>query len=54
MLMCPSDCPRSYYKCTHPNCPVKKKVEHTEDGQISEIVYLIVPLYVTFFLCLWI
>ncbi|XP_052139297.1 probable WRKY transcription factor 3 [Oryza glaberrima] len=34
-----SDCPRSYYKCTHPNCPVKKKVEHAEDGQISEIIY---------------
>jgi hypothetical protein len=30
-----SDCPRSYYKCTHANCPVKKKVEHAEDGQIS-------------------
>ncbi|KAL6623276.1 hypothetical protein ACP70R_033155 [Stipagrostis hirtigluma subsp. patula] len=34
-----SDRPRSYYKCTHPNCPVKKKVEHAEDGQISEIIY---------------
>ncbi|KAL5225008.1 hypothetical protein ABZP36_011647 [Zizania latifolia] len=34
-----SDCPRSYYKCTHPNCPVKKQVEHAEDGQISEIIY---------------
>ncbi|VAI28833.1 unnamed protein product [Triticum turgidum subsp. durum] len=34
-----SDCPRSYYKCTHPSCPVKKKVEHAEDGQISEIIY---------------
>lgn len=34
-----SDCPRSYYKCTYPNCPVKKKVEHAEDGQISEIIY---------------
>jgi len=34
-----SDCPRSYYKCTHANCPVKKKVEHAEDGQISEIIY---------------
>jgi hypothetical protein len=34
-----SDCPRSYYKCTHPNCLVRKKVEHAEDGQISEIIY---------------
>ncbi|XP_020168255.1 probable WRKY transcription factor 3 [Aegilops tauschii subsp. strangulata] len=34
-----SDCPRSYYKCTHPSCPVKKKVEHAEDGHISEIIY---------------
>uniref|UniRef100_A0ACD5XTB1 Uncharacterized protein n=1 Tax=Avena sativa TaxID=4498 RepID=A0ACD5XTB1_AVESA len=31
--------PRSYYKCTHPNCPVKKKVERSEDGQITEIIY---------------
>ncbi|KAG8376490.1 hypothetical protein BUALT_Bualt09G0068900 [Buddleja alternifolia] len=34
-----SENPRSYYKCTHPNCPVKKKVEKTLDGQIAEIVY---------------
>ncbi|KAJ4977610.1 hypothetical protein NE237_008390 [Protea cynaroides] len=34
-----SECPRSYYKCTHPNCPVKKKVERSIDGQIAEIVY---------------
>ncbi|XP_008776094.2 WRKY transcription factor 44 isoform X2 [Phoenix dactylifera] len=34
-----SECPRSYYKCTHPNCPVKKKVERSLDGQIVEIVY---------------
>ncbi|RRT51565.1 hypothetical protein B296_00045625 [Ensete ventricosum] len=31
--------PRSYYKCTHPACPVKKKVERSMDGQIAEIVY---------------
>uniref|UniRef100_A0ACD5YEJ1 Uncharacterized protein n=1 Tax=Avena sativa TaxID=4498 RepID=A0ACD5YEJ1_AVESA len=31
--------PRSYYKCTHPNCPVKKKVERSEDGQITQIIY---------------
>ncbi|PKI74913.1 hypothetical protein CRG98_004685 [Punica granatum] len=32
--------PRSYYKCTYPNCSTKKKVERSsEDGQITEIVY---------------
>ncbi|XWS43652.1 hypothetical protein CRYUN_Cryun16bG0121700 [Craigia yunnanensis] len=34
-----SEYPRSYYKCTHPNCPIKKKVERSFDGQIAEIVY---------------
>ncbi|KAG9453790.1 hypothetical protein H6P81_006694 [Aristolochia fimbriata] len=34
-----SEYPRSYYKCTNPNCPVKKKVERSYDGQIAEIVY---------------
>ncbi|KAL2958114.1 hypothetical protein AAZX31_18G190000 [Glycine max] len=34
-----SENPRSYYKCTHPNCSVKKKVEKTLEGQITEIVY---------------
>lgn len=34
-----SEFPRSYYKCTYPNCPVKKKVERSFDGQIAEIVY---------------
>uniref|UniRef100_A0A0D9X9D2 WRKY transcription factor WRKY24 n=1 Tax=Leersia perrieri TaxID=77586 RepID=A0A0D9X9D2_9ORYZ len=34
-----SEYPRSYYKCTYPNCPVKKKVERSQDGQITEIVY---------------
>ncbi|KAM3276085.1 hypothetical protein ACQJBY_044461 [Aegilops geniculata] len=34
-----SEHPRSYYKCTHPDCPVKKKVERSQDGQITEIVY---------------
>lgn len=29
----------SYYKCTYTNCPVKKKVERTIDGQIIEINY---------------
>lgn len=34
-----SNCPRSYYKCTHPNCPVKTKVERSPAGRITEIVY---------------
>ena len=34
-----SENPRSYYKCTFPNCPMKKKVERSLDGQITEIVY---------------
>ncbi|KAI3705355.1 hypothetical protein L1987_75591 [Smallanthus sonchifolius] len=34
-----SEYPRSYYKCTHPNCMVKKKVERSINGKIAEIVY---------------
>ncbi|GAB4845832.1 WRKY transcription factor [Ancistrocladus abbreviatus] len=34
-----SEFPRSYYKCTHPNCPVKKKVERSQEGLITEIIY---------------
>ncbi|RWW15162.1 hypothetical protein BHE74_00037711 [Ensete ventricosum] len=34
-----SENPRSYYKCTYPNCPRKKQVERSSDGQITEIVY---------------
>ncbi|WCJ25661.1 WRKY DNA-binding protein 3 [Euphorbia peplus] len=34
-----SEYPRSYYKCTHLTCPVKKKVERSSDGQITEIIY---------------
>ncbi|XP_047321935.1 probable WRKY transcription factor 3 [Impatiens glandulifera] len=34
-----SDYPRSYYKCTHPDCQVKKKVERCQDGQVTEIIY---------------
>ncbi|KAG0466348.1 hypothetical protein HPP92_017928 [Vanilla planifolia] len=34
-----SDNQRSYYKCTHQSCPMKKKVERTLDGQITEIIY---------------
>lgn len=34
-----SEFPRSYYKCTHLNCPVKKKVERSLEGQVTEIIY---------------
>ncbi|CAB4315292.1 unnamed protein product [Prunus armeniaca] len=34
-----SENPRSYYKCTYPNCPTKKKVERSLDGHITQIVY---------------
>ncbi|KAI4369326.1 hypothetical protein MLD38_017778 [Melastoma candidum] len=34
-----SEFPRSYYKCTHPCCPVKKQVERSLNGQITEIIY---------------
>ncbi|TMX05811.1 hypothetical protein EJD97_015223 [Solanum chilense] len=34
-----SEYPRSYYKCTHPTCPVKKKVERSPEGHITEIIY---------------
>lgn len=34
-----SECPRSYYKCTHLKCPVKKKVERSIDGHVTEITY---------------
>ncbi|KAJ4980583.1 hypothetical protein NE237_031420 [Protea cynaroides] len=34
-----SEFPRSYYKCTHPNCEVKKQLERSHDGQITEIIY---------------
>lgn len=34
-----SENPRSYYRCTHPNCPTKKKVERSSEGQVTEIVY---------------
>lgn len=34
-----SEFPRSYYKCTHPNCEVKKIFERSPSGQITEIVY---------------
>jgi WRKY transcription factor 33 len=31
--------PRSYYKCTHPGCSVKKQVECSDEGEITEIIY---------------
>lgn len=31
--------PRSYYKCTHTSCPVKKKVERSAEGHITQIIY---------------
>ncbi|XP_060209098.1 probable WRKY transcription factor 20 isoform X1 [Lycium barbarum] len=34
-----SEFPRSYYKCTYPNCEVKKIFERSPDGHITEIVY---------------
>ncbi|WVZ23183.1 hypothetical protein V8G54_001727 [Vigna mungo] len=34
-----SDFSRSYYKCTHPNCPVKKKLERSLEGHVTAIIY---------------
>ncbi|XP_076904890.1 WRKY transcription factor SUSIBA2-like [Bidens hawaiensis] len=31
---------RSYYKCTFANCPARKQVERSNDGNITEINYL--------------
>lgn len=31
--------PRSYYKCTYPSCPVKKKVERSLEGHVTAIIY---------------
>ncbi|XP_068653531.1 probable WRKY transcription factor 4 isoform X2 [Aristolochia californica] len=33
------DCSRSYYKCTTPSCPVKKKVERNSVGDVTEVIY---------------
>ncbi|XVF21112.1 hypothetical protein REPUB_Repub12eG0062500 [Reevesia pubescens] len=30
---------RSYYKCTHPNCQVKKQLERSHDGKLVDTVY---------------
>lgn len=34
-----SEFPRSYYKCTNPSCPVKKKVERSLEGHVTAIIY---------------
>ncbi|KAL4587812.1 hypothetical protein LXL04_000686 [Taraxacum kok-saghyz] len=34
-----SENPRSYYKCSDRNCSMRKKVETSSDGDITEIVY---------------
>ncbi|KAL6586811.1 hypothetical protein OROMI_001799 [Orobanche minor] len=34
-----SEFPRSYYKCTNADCLVKKKVERSHAGEITQIVY---------------
>ncbi|KAF3784672.1 putative WRKY transcription factor 53 [Nymphaea thermarum] len=31
--------PRSYYKCTHPNCQVKKKLERSHNGLVTAMIY---------------
>ncbi|KAF9688237.1 hypothetical protein SADUNF_Sadunf02G0176300 [Salix dunnii] len=31
---------RSYYKCTHPRCQVKKQMECSHDGKLADIVYM--------------
>ncbi|PRQ52554.1 putative transcription factor WRKY family [Rosa chinensis] len=30
---------RSYYRCTHPKCPVKRQVERSHNGQLIDTVY---------------
>ncbi|CAN6470667.1 unnamed protein product [Victoria cruziana] len=34
-----SEFPRSYYKCTHPNCQMKKKLERNHEGLVTAIIY---------------
>ncbi|KAJ4812540.1 hypothetical protein LUZ62_025106 [Rhynchospora pubera] len=31
--------PKSYYKCTSPSCPVKKTIERSSEGHITDITY---------------
>ncbi|EFJ08874.1 hypothetical protein SELMODRAFT_47103, partial [Selaginella moellendorffii] len=33
------DNPRSYYRCTHPDCSAKKLVERSVSGETTQIVY---------------
>ncbi|EPS71773.1 transcription factor, partial [Genlisea aurea] len=33
-----SEFPRSYYKCTYPNCEAKKIFERSPDGKITDAV----------------
>ncbi|KAH0721860.1 hypothetical protein KY289_004904 [Solanum tuberosum] len=34
-----SEYPRSFYKCTHPNCLVKKEIARYHKGHVTEIIY---------------
>ncbi|KAE9613695.1 hypothetical protein Lal_00016113 [Lupinus albus] len=34
-----SEFPRGYYRCTHPNCCVTKKVERSLEGHVTAIIY---------------
>lgn len=34
-----NESPRSYYKCSHPNCQVKKQVERSHDGRVADVIY---------------
>ncbi|KAJ6675979.1 WRKY TRANSCRIPTION FACTOR WRKY24-LIKE [Salix viminalis] len=34
-----SENPRNYYKCTHHNCPTKKMLQRSLDGQATELIY---------------
>ena len=34
-----SENPTNYYKCTHHNCPTKKILQKSLDGQATELIY---------------
>ncbi|MCD7459112.1 WRKY transcription factor [Datura stramonium] len=34
-----SEYSQTYYECTHPSCPIKKKIERHHEGQVTEIKY---------------
>ncbi|KAI5411389.1 probable WRKY transcription factor 2 [Lathyrus oleraceus] len=36
-----SEFPRRYFKCTHSNCPAKKKVVYSHEGHMTEIIYMV-------------